>query len=184
MTNMRPSDKMITVGNGAQIATLGQGTVTLIDRRGKLVTLTDVYYAPKFTKHIVSLRKLIDDDWTLDVADKREFVITDPGNSTTCRFERHDNDQLYYLNGTRTLGDIEREAVHSLTTKPVTLDINIAHGLLGHPDTRTVKAMATRQNWLLTGTIQPCGSCALAKARAKAVTKTTLTKAQRPKVST
>jgi hypothetical protein len=70
MTNMRASDKNITIGNGAHIATLGQNTVTLIDTLGSLVTLTDVYYAPKFTKHIVSLRRLIDDDWKLDTAEK------------------------------------------------------------------------------------------------------------------
>jgi hypothetical protein len=72
------------------------------------------------------------------------------------------------------------ENVHSLTIQPVTLDINIAHGLLGHPDICTVKAMAAKENWTLTGTVKPCGSCALAKARAKAVPKTTLTKAKAP----
>ncbi|KAI2504715.1 hypothetical protein MHU86_9732 [Fragilaria crotonensis] len=180
MSNMRASDKMITIGNGAQVATLGQGTVHLVDNRGNQVTLHDVYYAPKFTKHIVSLRKLIDDDWTLNVADKTEFVLVDPATASTMCFERNDNDQLYYLTGTRVPTANDIEAVHSLTTKPVTLDINIAHGLLGHPDTRTVKAMAVRQNWTLTGTVQPCGSCALAKARAKAVPKTTMTKAKLP----
>lgn len=35
--------------------------------------------------------------------------------------------------------------VHSLVTAPVILDINIVHGLLGHPDTRTVTAMAAAQ---------------------------------------
>ena len=180
MSNMRASDKMITIGNGAQVATLGQGTVHLLDTRGNPVTLHDVYYAPKFTKHIVSLRKLIDDDWTLNVADKTEFVLADPATESAMRFDRHDNDQLYYLTGTRVSAPNDIEAVHSLTTKPVTLDINIAHGLLGHPDTRTVKAMAARQNWTLTGTVQPCGSCALAKARAKAVPKTTMTKAKSP----
>jgi hypothetical protein len=179
MTNMRASDKNITIGNGDQIASLGQGTVTLVDALGSLVTLTDVYFAPKFTKHIASLRKLIDDDWKLDTADKNEFVLTDPNKATTVRFGRNDNDQLYYLSGKRTLGQ-EDEAVHSLTTKPVSLNINISHGLLGHPDTRTVKAMAARQNWTLTGTVLPCGSCALAKARAKAVPKTMLTKAKQP----
>jgi hypothetical protein len=127
----------------------------------------------------VSLRKLIDDDWKLDNADKAEFVLTDPNTTTTVRFERNNNDQLYYLSGIRASGH-DVEEVHSLTTKPVTLDINIAHGLLGHPDTRTVKAMAARQNWTLTGSVLPSGLCALAKARAKAVPKTTLTKAKLP----
>jgi hypothetical protein len=180
MSNTRASDKMITIGNGAQIATLGQGPVRLLDTRGNPVTLHDVYYAPKFTKHIVSLRKLIDDDWTLNVADKTEFVLADPATESAMRFDRHDNNRLYYLTGTRVSAANDIEAVHSLTTKPVTLDINIAHGLLGHPDTRTVKPMAARQNWTLIGTVQPCGSCALAKARAKAVPKTTMTKARSP----
>jgi hypothetical protein len=111
---------------------------------------------------------------------KNEFVLTDPNKTTTVRFGRNNNDQLYYLSGKRTSGQ-EDEVVHSLTTKkPVSLDVNIAHGLLGHPDTGTVKAMAARQNWTLTGTVLPCGSCALAKARAKAVPKTTLTKPKLP----
>jgi hypothetical protein len=178
MLSMRPSDKMITIGNGTQIATLGQGTVTMTDQRGVLVTLTDVYYAPRFTKHIVSLRKLIDDDWKLDIAHKSEFVLTDPGTGTVVHFAQHDNDQLYYyFTGKRTSGD---ESVHSLTTQPVKRDITTAHSVLGHPDTCTVKAMATRHNWMLTGVVQPCGSCALAKARAKAVPKSTLTKAKAP----
>jgi hypothetical protein len=80
MSNMRASDKMITIGNGAQVATLGQGTVHLIDNLGKQVTLHDVYYAPKFTKHIVSLRKLIDDDWTLNVAAQNGICLSGPSN--------------------------------------------------------------------------------------------------------
>ncbi|KAI2511743.1 hypothetical protein MHU86_2637 [Fragilaria crotonensis] len=115
MTEMRASDKMITIGNGAQVATLGQGTVSLMDAVGNLVTLTDVYYAPKFTKHIVSLRKLIDDDWKLDNADKAEFVLTDPNTTSSVRFERNNNDQLYYLSGTRTSGhDVEAVIVSRL----------------------------------------------------------------------
>jgi hypothetical protein len=60
----------------------------------------------------------------------------------------------------------------------VTLDINIAHGLLGHPDMRTVRSMASKHGWTLTGSVQPCGLCALAEARAKAIPKSTLTKAK------
>ena len=66
----------------------------------------------------------------------------------------------------------------SLTTAPVTLDINIAHHLLGHPDTKTVTAMAAEHGWTLTGIVKPCGSCALSKARAKAIPKSTMTKAK------
>ena len=75
----------------------------------------------------------------------------------------------------------QQSAALSLTTAPATLDINIAHGLLGHPDTKTVTAMAKEHaGWTLTGSVQPCGSCALAKARAKAIPKSTMTKATKP----
>ncbi len=39
VSDMRTSDKMITIGNGDKIATLGQGTVTLTDTHGNLVNL-------------------------------------------------------------------------------------------------------------------------------------------------
>ena len=45
---------------------------------------------------------------------------------------------------------------------------------------RIVRIMAEQQNWTLTGTVLPCGSCALAKGRANAVPKSTMTKASMP----
>jgi hypothetical protein len=47
MSNMRASDKMITIGNGAQVATLGQGTVHLLDTRGNPVTLHEYLLCTK-----------------------------------------------------------------------------------------------------------------------------------------
>ena len=176
MTNLKNSDRKITIGNGDQVQALGQGTVTLHDPNGKSVILDDVYYAPTFSKHIVSLRKLLDDDWKLANADKSEFVLTNPSDCVI-RFQRSSSDQLYYLAGTR-MTDVSVLATSTPTA--TTMDINVAHGLLGHPDTRMVKEMARTQDWTLTGTVKPCGSCALAKARAKAIPKSTLTKATKP----
>ncbi|KAI2492015.1 PIF1-like helicase [Fragilaria crotonensis] len=181
MTNLTPSNREITIGNGDKVATLGQGTVSLTDSHGQTIKLTDVYYAPAFTKHIVSMRKLIDDDWSFSVADKTAFIFTDPVTKGSVKFGRNERDMLYYLIGTRTVKADNNLLVNSLTTAPVILDINIAHGLLGHPDTRTVTAMATKHGWTLTGTVKPCGSCALAKARAKAIPKSTMTKAKTPR---
>jgi hypothetical protein len=162
------------------IETLGQGTVTLMDGSGKLVSFTDVYYAPEFTKHIVSFRQLIEKNWTLSNVTRDEFVWDAPMSTEPVHFKMNDKDRLCYFEGTRTAGPPDTVSINSLTTSPVTLDINVAHGLLGHPDNRTVKSMAAKHGWTLTGTVQPCGSCALAKARAKAVPKSTLTKAKLP----
>jgi hypothetical protein len=162
------------------IETFGQGTVTLLDNDGKLVYFTDVYYAPEFTKHIVSFRQLIEKNWSLTSVSRDEFVWDAPMSTEPVRFKMNASDKLCYFEGTRTTVPEEHLTVNSLTASPVTLDINVAHGLLGHPDTRTVKAMAAQHDWTLTGSVQPCGSCALAKARAKAVPKSTLTKAKVP----
>ena len=180
MTDMRPSNRKIEIGNGDMIETLGQGTVTLVDSDGKTVSFTDVYYAPEFTKHIVSFRQLIDANWSLNTVTRDEFVWDAPMTSEPVHFKISEKDRLCYFEGTRRAGPHDGVSVNSLTTSPVTLDINIAHGLLGHPDTRTVRAMAAKQGWTLTGTVKPCGSCALAKARAKAIPKSTLTKAKAP----
>ena len=180
MTDMRPSNRKIEIGNGDMIETLGQGTVTLMDNDGKLVSFTDVYYAPAFTKHIVSFCQLIETNWSLSKVTRDEFVWDAPMSTTPVRFKVNDKDRLCYFEGTRTSGTHDGVSINSLTTSPVTLDINVAHGLLGHPDTRTVNAMAAKQGWTLTGTVKPCGSYALAKARAKAVPKSTLTKAKAP----
>ena len=83
MTDMKPSDREITIGNGDKVATQGQGTVTLTDKLGHTIKLTDVYYAPTFTKHIVSMRKLIDENWAFHVTDKTAFVFMDPATKGT-----------------------------------------------------------------------------------------------------
>jgi hypothetical protein len=137
MTDMRPSNRKIEIGNGDMNETLGQGTVTLMDNEGKLVTFTDVYFAPAFTKHIVSFRQLIETNWSLNKVTREEFVWDAPMSTAPVRFKINDKDRLCYFEGTRTVAH-DGVSVNSLTTSPVTLDINVAHGLLGHPDTRTV----------------------------------------------
>ena len=87
----------------------------------------------------------------------------------TVKFGWKDKEDMlyYYFTGTRNVDHANNPLALSLTTAPVTLDINIAHGLVGHPDTKTATAMAAEHGWTLTGTVKPCGSCALVKARAK-----------------
>ncbi len=178
MADSKPCIRIITIGNGGKVATESQGTVTLMNENGQKIKLTGVYYAPTFTKHIVSMAKLIQDDWSFCVAGKTEFVRNYPGIKKSVKFTQSSRDKFFYLSATRTVDDLPN--VNSLLTAPVTLDINIAHGLLGHPDTWTVSAMAKKEGWTLTGTEKPCGSCALAKARAKAMPKSTTTKATIP----
>ena len=43
MTDMKPLDREITIGNGDKVATQGQGMVLLTDKLGQTIKLTDVY---------------------------------------------------------------------------------------------------------------------------------------------
>ena len=177
MTEMRKSGRQITIGNGDQIPTLGQGTVTLCSNCGTVMKIRDVYYAPEFAKNILSLRTLMDDDWILSGATKQALSLS-RGNQTV-PFKNNSRDNLYYLSVTRI--KTTQDTVNSVThKKTIRLDINVAHNILGHPDARMVKVMAGLQGWTLTDTLLPCRSCALAKARAKAVPKSTMTRARHP----
>ena len=99
MTDMQPSDRKITIGNGAQIATLGQGTVILEDLNGTKLTLCDVYYAPAFAKHIISFRSLLEQKWKIQSATVTEFLISQ--NHSTIAFTHEPGDNLYYLHAKR-----------------------------------------------------------------------------------
>ena len=121
----------------------------LMDKLGQTIKLTDVYYAPTFTKHIVSMRKLIDDNWAFRVADKMKFVFMDPHTKGTVKFGRKDKDMLYcYFTGTQNVDFANDPLALSLTIAPVSLDINIAHGLLRHLDIKTVTASYGGRTWV------------------------------------
>ena len=71
----------------------------------------------------------------------------------------------------------------SSTETGVRMNINKAHGLLGHGDENSTRLMAKELGWVITpGKLQPCEHCAKSKAKQKNVTKksTSVTKADEP----
>ena len=95
MTDMRTSNHPITVGNGEQIPTIGQGTVTLKSECGTTMKIEDIYYAPGFAKNILSLRTLMDDEWTLSGATKQALLLS--RGKETVKFKNSPKDNLFYL---------------------------------------------------------------------------------------
>ena len=147
-----------------------------------MVTLVDVYYAPDFAKHILSLRKLlIDVGWHVEKVDKTGFVFQHSGGRQL-RFERDAEDHLYYLKCARTQSmETGGPTVMTVSVTATMMDNNVAHGMLLHPDERTLGAVAKKLKWSLMGALNPCRACcALAKAKAKAVPKSTQAKATKP----
>ena len=87
-------------------------------------------------------------------------------------FKTNFQDSLFYLKAKQVTAN--RPTVNVASQQKITMDINVAHSILGHPDTKIVKMMASHHGWTLTRTILPCGSCALPRARPKLVPKSKL----------
>jgi hypothetical protein len=67
-----------------------------------------------------------------------------------------------------------------LPKMPTKLDINKAHDVLGHEGEALLLKTYKRLDVTLTGALKPCEGCGFAKAKAKAASKTTSTKATKP----
>ena len=52
-----------------------------------------------------------------------------------------------------------------VTIKERTMDINVAHRIFGHPSEATTKSTAKTYGWTLTGKLEKCDECTLAKIR-------------------
>ena len=131
MTDMQPSDHKIRIGNGAQIKILGQGTVILEYLNGTKMTLCDVNYAPAFAKHIISFRSLLEQKWKIQSATVTEFLILQ--QQSTIAFTHEPGNNLYYLHAKR-VSNSSLTVANLMLKSPMTLDINVAHSILGHPD--------------------------------------------------
>ncbi len=88
---MKTSDRHITIGNGNQIPTLGQGTVTLRSECGTTIDVPDVYNAPGFAKNILSLRTLLDNDWTFSGAMKQALALSCGNDKVDFKTNSQDN---------------------------------------------------------------------------------------------
>ena len=139
---MKASNRHITIGNGDQIPTLEQGTVTLRSECGTTIDVPDVYYAPGFTKHILSWRTLLENDWTFSGATKQALALSHDGAKVDFKTNFHDS--LFYLKAKRVTSNVP--TVNAATQQKITMDINVAHSVLGHPDTRIVKMMASHHD--------------------------------------
>ena len=58
-----------------------------------------------------------------------------------------------------------------VTIKERTMDINVAHCIFGHPSEATAKSTAKQYSWKLTGNLDKCDECTLAKIRQQNLSK-------------
>jgi Reverse transcriptase (RNA-dependent DNA polymerase)/Zinc knuckle len=168
--------RKVTIGDGKEVKATMVGNVHLTDEKGNEIKLTNVYYIEGFVKNLLSVRRFMDSGSVVIRIDNLVFKIESPTGEILTAERKPDN--LYYL--TARLSESNNETVlTSLAPRKITM--GEAHRLFGHADIRSVKKTVEGFGWQLSETTMlPCGACALAKARAKAVPKTTLTRATQP----
>ena len=164
----------LEVANGVRVQVNGTGKFEKKTKGGDNLLLKDVKCAPTFVKNIVSLPKLLQEGYEIQSGNKDKISLM-KGSSKLVATPGEDG--LYYV-------DVENKT-HDLTMATTTAGFQCtleqAHKLCSHADEKTVKKVAQMKGWKLTTNTMPlCGACALAKARAKGVSKTTLIKATKP----
>ncbi|MGH3055561.1 MAG: hypothetical protein ACRDL7_11350, partial [Gaiellaceae bacterium] len=137
------------------------------------IEIPKLYFCPKLATKLVSLGVLTSLGYVVTF-EKNEMHVFKGGNQVAT-MSKH-LDQLYYL-VEKLPGDAIRKKVLAIAP---TKDIMVAHEEYGHLSEGPLRATLRDENIRVTGEWKQCDACARAKARQKAVPKTTEAKATRP----
>ena len=204
LTNIKKCNEHIIVGDGFKNKATRKGTVYLKDREtGKTIKRDNVFYLARFAKNILSVSKLINDGVAIQF-NEREATLT--RNSQSIRCKRNQENGMYYWTGWRIDPTHNEVNVNIVPMKPdeldepndeevepkiredhiketnkamKTLDINLAHDMLGHKCESLLRQSFKLHGYKLTGKLQPCEGCIKAKARRKNIKKKSYNKSQR-----
>jgi hypothetical protein len=201
LKDVKNVSETVVIGDGTEVVATLSGTVNLITtEKGKQLSLSNVLYAPEFTKNIISVARLTLNGNTVSF-DDRSMIISNGTNQLTCKRDlRSGPGGMFYITGVvwkQLSYDVSSKTVES--SKPergektakivvpgksnergrntIKVDINKAHKLLGHVGLKSLKETAKLYDWDLLGKLEVCVGCIEAKAKAKPIAKTTITKA-------
>ena len=199
MQDLTPAEHDVTIGDGSIVKANWKGTVYLRINSGHILKLTNVLFIPGFNRNILSLPRLL--DHTCWIKGDNSTMALYQG-SLKILLVKDEQSGMFYLHSKRITLPQEEECAASDTVllqtsvqednseiqdqvnasettvkKPQIVDINDAHEKMGHSCEQVLRATCKTMNVKLTGTLQACEACMKSKARAKAVKKTTETKA-------
>ena len=148
--------------------------------------LQHVPYSPKIHKNIVSIGSHICDGHHVKIENRRLMVTDSTMHDITFTLE---NDLvLYYLTGchlsnadlAKSTQSISNSEKKDTPTKLMTLDINLAHDIYGHIGEAALRSTLKVIGINVTGKLNTCEGCFLAKAKAKPVSKLSTVKVTKP----
>jgi hypothetical protein len=167
MTMVVPAFETVVVGNGMEVKSQKKGTVTIMTDKGMIFQMTDVLYIPHFEKNLLSVAKLTSKGAT--VSANSETMNLTKGNLKIIAEKEKGNNGMYYVTGERSAP--YEQGLAAVNKAPKSIDVNVAHELLGHARGTSLVKLAKTANWKLTGTLTKCEACALAKGKARSVSK-------------
>ena len=162
-------DTMI-MGNGTSATATTIGTIdgTIINKNGEnagTVLLKNVTYAPDGEFNLMSLPTLVTDGWTVTVDNNKGMILR--RGKQVIKFDvviKTPRSRIYCLRIQRN----SKESAMMITNKPI--KIAKLHSMFGHGhearDRRIAKHLGIT---VARGTLCPCGACATAKAKRKAL---------------
>ncbi|MFM8622139.1 MAG: reverse transcriptase domain-containing protein, partial [Holophagaceae bacterium] len=179
------SNESVKVGSGTVLNATKQGSLVLKCGSENTLKLDGVQVVPGMIKRIISIGRLSKNGNKISM-DGTKMVIENP-QGTKIVVEQEPDTHLYYLSASVlrevTAGGQEANSAQKESTpekpKPV-IDINDAHELYGHLNYGVLAPLLEKRGYVIYQggkNRKSCETCAYAKAKAKAVSKTSLIKA-------
>ena len=178
--NIKTCEDEIQVGSGERLKAKYVGDLPgylMEEEKVSTITLKNVAYIPDLCTNLFSITKAIENGVTLG-NDKK--VIYVENKNIKVRF------QHLFLSKKGYIGCFKFIPMINVTPSPMsivmvaqsTINVNTLHEWLGHPHLEIVINTAKRLNIRLTGEVEECVACALAKARKKNIPKTNFKKSK------
>ena len=174
MVNLRMGvDSHTTVGNGNRVKPKGTGSipVNILNKRGIEVgsaLMTEVNLMPGSPFNLLSGTWLIQKGYKM-LGDESAISFTKGNIEIRCDLKiRTNKGLLYAVYLKRTATSASRVELSQAVVQARTMTINEAHAVFGHHDEKTTRRIASYMGIHVTrGSMIPCESCGLGKAKQK-----------------
>ena len=168
LTNLETTDDAIIIGDKSEMKVSKQGVLTLETNDGNRLKLEQVKVVPSIAKNIISVGRIMGSGNKVHMDNEAMTIENTDGNKL--KIAKDQDTPLFHLKAKAIKG----EQVHNNDEKKkLEIDINDAHELYGHVSEGPLHEILKQRNYVVVGTRKTCEPCAYAKAKARAVGKTT-----------
>ena len=175
MTDVKHIETAIKIGNGKSLMATKKGrkhlTIKQMDGTEMDVVLEDYKVVPDLWVNLFSVTKALRTGWNL--GNKGVHIHLSKGDKRLTFDKTMKTSEGVVVGIDMVPRTPDGVACPALLRKGKTVDINILHKVLGHPGETILRKSAEYYDLKLTGKLQPCEDCALAKSRQRNVQQVT-----------